>query len=56
MARVLNSFFARVFCREGYQLVPEVDPMECRKELDGVNITVKKIMERIKSLQPNSAA
>jgi hypothetical protein len=56
MAEVLNKFFASMFCKEGAELVPEVEVMDCTSKLDGSRITEEKVKEKIKNLRSKSAA
>ena len=55
-ADILNSFFSSVFTREDQENIPEPEQMVFEKQLNGVNITTKKVKEKIKKLRTDAAS
>ena len=56
MAGILNDFFSSVFTRENKEQIPGSKSMHFNKELSGVQVTVKKVKEKIGRLRRGVAA
>ncbi len=57
MAELLNGFFSSVFTREDLQNQPKAADMDMETgNLERVNVTEKRVREKIKNLKPYSAA
>jgi len=56
MAGLFNEFFSGVFTREDTTAIPEPARMEVASELSEIQVTVKKVQDKIKKLRKGAAA
>jgi hypothetical protein len=56
MADLLNRFFSGVFTREDTANIPDPEPTGCRREVKGVNISVRGVKDKIRKLKVDGAA
>ena len=56
MVQVLNTFFSEVFTREDLATVPEPEQLNYGEGLDMVNVTKRKVEQKIKKLRTEAAA
>ena len=56
MASIFNEFFSRVFTREDTDNIPEPHQMNFESEISSVQVTVRKVKDKIRKLRRGAAA